>query len=168
MSETESTSPASVPSPEPTWLASSAPIGLAEDAEDRAGLGLGLLGQRRAERADRLAGDRLDQHLPDVGGVDDPLGPAPRGRGGHAGGEAGGLVEPVVGEPDGVGDTAFCCAELGVGSGCLGDGLAGQVERDVPVERPVVGLHHRLELAEELAEVGHALPPKNCSNGVPA
>ena len=115
-----------------------------------------------------MLGDRLDEHLPDVGGADDPLGAAPgRGRG-HAGGEVGGLVEPVVGEPHGVGDGV--AAASGTGSGRTpGDGLAGHVEGDVPVERAVVGLHHRLQLAEELVEVGHAARrlPKNCSNGVP-
>ena len=39
--------------------------------------------------------------------------------------------------------------------GLLGDGLARQVEREVPVHRAVVGLHQELDLVEELGEVGH-------------
>jgi hypothetical protein len=70
---------------------------------------------------------------------------------------SGGLVEPVVGQLHGVGD-GVCWAPVGDGSGDWRHGLAGQVERDVPVERAVVGLEHRLQLAEELVEVGHALP----------
>ena len=77
-------------------------------------------------------------------------------RGGHAGGELGGLVEPVVGELDGVGDPCLLRGGRGVGAGR--DRLAGEVDGDVPVQRAVVGLEERLQLAEELAEVGQ-LPP---------
>ena len=124
---------------------------------------------------DRLLGDRLDQRLPDVDGVDEPLGAAPGGGGPDAGGERRGVVEPVVGQAYGVGDRVLLpLRRRGVGRG--GDGLAGEVDRDVPVQRAVIGLHQRLDLTEELAQVtacpaGPAdpadRPPKNCSKGVP-
>ena len=60
-----------------------------------------------------------------------------------------------------------CCFCDGVGSGCWATVLRAVSMRDVPVQRAVVGLHHRLELAEELAEVGRCRRAKNCSNGVP-
>ena len=100
-------------------------------------------------------GDGLDQHLPHIGGADDPLRAAPgRGRG-DAGGEVGGLVEPVVGQAHGVRDlVALVLGRRRVRR--LGHGLAGGVDGEVPVQRPVVRLHHRLDLAEQLAEVGRA------------
>jgi hypothetical protein len=58
-------------------------------------------------------------------------------------------------QPDGVGDLVALLLR-GRRVGLLGDGLAGGVDRELPVQGTVVGLHHRLELAEELADVGRA------------
>ena len=77
-----------------------------------------------------------------------------------AGGELGGLIEPQVdGQPDRVGHLVAAASAKGEGSLGLGDGATGHVGGDVPVQRAVVGLHHRLDLAEERPEVGHSRTP---------
>ena len=131
------------------------PAGLAEHPDERPGHRLGLLGHRVAHRGDHVLGDRLDQHPPDVGGLLDPLGPAPGGGGAHPGGEHGRVVEPVVGEAHRVGDGGLVVA-VGAGVGLLGGGAARDVGREGPVHRPVVRLHHGLHLAHQGGEVGHA------------
>ena len=140
--------------------------GLADHPEQRPGHRPRLLGQRVAERLGGLGGHGLDEHLPDVGGADDPLGARPRGGRGDAGGERRGRVEPVVGETYGVRDRGL----LLVGDarvGRLGGLLAGHVDRDVPVDRAVVGLHQRLDLGEERGQVGHRRPGRRRADGPP-
>ena len=133
----------------------------------------GLLGQGVAERADRRRGDRLDQDLPDVGGADDPLGPAPGGGRGHAGGErrwsrrasgrrAGRRRRPRP-----------AASGTGVGSGCWADGLAGQCRWRRPSSAGrrsgcIIDWSWLNELRSGSPPPGE--PPsraKNCSNGVP-
>ena len=81
MSEALSTSPASAPRPLPTWEATIAPLALPSIAMQRAGELAHLLGHRLAEGGGGGAGDRLDEHLPDVDGLHDPLRARPRGGG---------------------------------------------------------------------------------------
>ena len=116
MSEAVSTSPASAAEPGADLAGDHRAGGLAEHAEQRAGHRPGLLGQRVAEGRGGLRGDRLDEHLPHVGGADDPLGAPPGGGRGHAGRERRGGVEPVVGEADRVGDLVLLLlGDAGVG-----------------------------------------------------
>ena len=105
MSEALSTSPASPPSAWPDLAAEHRAAGLAEHARSAGRPSrCASCGQRVAHRRHDVLGDRLDELLPDVDGLLDPLGAAPgRGRG-DAGGELGGGVEPVVGEPQRVRD----------------------------------------------------------------
>ena len=90
MSLAVSTSPASPPSAAPTWLPNMRAAGLADHPDQRAGHRPRLLGHRVAHGADDVLGDRLDEHLPHLGGLLDPLGAAPGRGGGHAGGQHGG------------------------------------------------------------------------------
>ena len=156
--------------------------GLADHPDEGTGHRLGLLGHRVAHGTDDVLGHRLDQDPPHVGGLLDPLGAAPRGRRGDPGGEHGDVVEPVVGQPDRVGDLGLVVA-VGARVGLLGGGLAGDVRGEGPVHRAVVRRHHRLHLAHQRRQVGHAAlaglsprpgsppdPPsalKICSKGVP-
>src|SRR5690606_15553859 len=68
----------------------------------------------------------------------------------------GGLDEPVVGEPERVGDLVAVAAARG-GVGVLGDGLAGGVASELPVHGAVERRHHRLQLAHQGRQVRHAL-----------
>ena len=132
--------------------------GLAEHPHDRRGHRLRLAaGERVADAGHRRLGDRLDQPLPPVERPDEPLGAAPRGRGLHPGRELRGLVQPQVGEPDRVGDLLLLLLRGGRVL-LLRHGAAGHVESGVPVQGAVVRLHHRLDLPEQRAEVGHAGP----------
>ena len=116
MSETESTSPARVPRPEPTWLASSAPI--ARPRMPRIGPACAWASSGSAEPSAptdwRATGSTstfqtsvvLTTHSARLHAV---AVVTPEGN-------DGGLVEPVVGEPDRVGDGVLL-GRLGVGSG---------------------------------------------------
>ena len=87
MSEAVSTSAASPPERLPDLLAEHRAAGLADHPDQRAGHRAGLLGDGVAHRADDVLGDRLDQHPPHLGGLLDPVRPAPRRRGGDTGGQ---------------------------------------------------------------------------------
>ena len=154
MSEAVSTSPASAPMPEPTWEASIAPTALPR--MPMIGPAIALASSGRAplrELTERSAtGSTSTFHTSVV--ADDPLGAAPgRGRG-DAGRERGG-ARRASGRPGVTASaTASFCFWVGVGSGDWATDLAGQVDREVPVDGAVVGLHQRLDLAEERAQVG--------------
>ena len=93
--------------------------GLAEHPDQRAGHRLGLLGHRVAHRGHDVLGDRLDEHLPDRRWSARPTrrGSRPRWSVTPAG-QLGRGVEPVVGEPQRVGD-AGAVARSGIGVGLL-------------------------------------------------
>ena len=81
MSEALSTSPASPPSAWPTWLPNIAPPAWPSRPISGPAICCASGGQRVAHRGHDVLGDRLDEHLPDVDGLLDPLGAAPgRGR----------------------------------------------------------------------------------------
>jgi hypothetical protein len=67
----------------------------------------------------------------------------------------------VVGELDGVRDPRLL-GGAGRRVGTLRHRLPREVEGDVPVEGAVVGLEERLQLAEELGEIGQLTP---CAQG---
>jgi hypothetical protein len=127
---------------------------LAEHPHQRSGHRLGLLRQGVAHRTDHALRDRLDQPPPDLAGGLDPLRAAPGRRRGDPRAERGGLVEPVVGEPDRVGDLVLLTL-AGGGIGLLRDRAAGDVAGQRPVHRAVVRRHHRLHLAHDARQVGH-------------
>ena len=106
MSEALSTSPASAPRPEPTWVASIAPTALPSMPTSGPAIACASPPGKRVAHAPPTdcSATGSTSTLPHVDGADDPLGAAPGGGRLHAGGELGGLVEPVVGQPDGVGD----------------------------------------------------------------
>ena len=127
--------------------------------DQRAGHRLGLLGQGAAHGADDVLGDRLDEPLPDLAGADSThsarlqaaVEVTPEGN-------VGGLVEPVVGEPHGVGDRVLL-ALRGGGVGLLGDGASGDVTGQVPVHGAVVGLPSSPASGSSSAgQVGHPRP----------
>ena len=154
MSETLSTSAARAPSPEPTWEASIAPTALPRmpsigPEAARASSGRAL---PRAWTEPSAIGSTSTFHTSVVPTIHSARLQAavevtPEGK-------LGGVVEPVVGEPDGVRDGVLLL--LGRRRvGLLGDDLPGRVEGEVPVDGAVVRLHQRLDLAEQGAQVGH-------------
>jgi hypothetical protein len=83
-------------------LAEHRAAGLAQDADERPGHRLGLLGDGLAHRADDVLGDRQHERLPGGRGRLDPLGAAPgHGRRG-SGRDVGDPVEPGLGQAHGV------------------------------------------------------------------
>jgi hypothetical protein len=130
---------------------------LAKHAGHRARQLLGLGRQGAAHRTGDVLGHGVDDLLPDRQGVLHPLRPAPGRGGGGRLRQRGDRVEPVLGQPDGVGDV------VGIGRGHRpvpggGDGLAGDVLGEVPVDRVCVGraAEQLLDLREDRVQVGDA------------
>ena len=128
---------------------------LPKHADQRTGHRSRFLRQRVAQGVDGRARQRLDQPLPHVGGLHDPLGPAPSRCRGDTRGKVRGLVEPVVREAHGVRDRVTLSLR-GRRIGRLSGGLAGHVGDDRPVDRAVVRLHEGLHLAHQATEIRHA------------
>ena len=57
--------------------------------------------------------------------------------------------------------TSLRCRSVGDGVGLLGDGAAGDVLGQGPVHRALVRRHHRLHLAHQRGQVGHAARPRH-------
>jgi hypothetical protein len=135
-------------------LAEHRATGLAQDADERPGHGLRLLGDGLTHRADDVLGDRQDQRLPGGRGRFDPLGATPGRCGRGTGGDVGDLVEPRLGQADGVVDrTGLAGVGRRVGAGCR-EGLPRDVLGHREVDRTVVWPEHLLHLAEQRTEVG--------------
>ena len=156
MSETLSTSAARAPSPEPTWEASIAPTALPRmpsigPAIARASSGSAL--PRACTDPSAIGSTRTFQTsaVPTIHSarLQAAVEVTPEGN-------VGGLVEPVVGEPDGVGDGVLLLSGVGDGSGDWAAVLRAMSSAKSQLIGAVVRLHQRLDLAEELAEVGHA------------
>ena len=177
MSEAVSTSAASPPIAEPTWVPNIAPPIWPSMPISGPAIACASCGQRAAHRADDALGHRLDQPAPHLTGRLDPLGAAP----GHGRGDAGrnAVASSSQWSASRTASATFRWRSVGVGVGLLGHRPAGDVAGQGPVHRAVVRRHHRLHLAHQPGQVGHpAGPPpaapahlrsqvKICSKGVP-
>ncbi len=153
MSEADTTSPAMAPRPEPTWLASIAPTALPSIARMGPPIPAASAGSAlpSAPTDEAAIGSTSTFHTSVV-----PTTHSAR------------LQAAVEVTPDGksvVSSSQWSARRTasaissrsrceGVGSGRLGHGLASGVDGELPVQRAVVGLHHRLDLAEQLVEIG--------------
>ena len=154
MSDAVSTSPASPPSAEPTWLATIAPVAWliipsSGPAIARASSGSALPSACVAWAATGSTSTFQTSVVPTIHSARD-----------HA---------AVVVTPDGnavaessqwsarrtASATAAFCFSVTLGSGAWAACLRAMSMRDVPVDGAVVGLHQRLDLGEERGEVGH-------------
>ena len=101
-----------------------------------------------------------------VAGGLDPLGAAPGRRGGDAGGERGGLVEPVVGEAHGVGDLVLLARSWGRGRAAGRPTRRAMSLARVQFTAPSCGAIIACTWPISPARSG-IWPPKICSKGVP-
>jgi hypothetical protein len=119
----------------------------AHDPGERAGHRGRLGGEGTGHGADDALGERVDEAAPGGQRLLHPLHPGPGDRPVHAGGQLGDLVQPQVGQAEGVGDGGA----LGVGRRLRPGGQRADraLPRQVPVDRPPGPGHQLLQLGEQ-------------------